>query len=126
MIARFQPDDEELVVGGRSMGGRISPQVVGQSTLAHALALFAYPLNPPYNRALPRDGHLPDIAGPTLCYSGTRDNFASSGDLVTAAAKMTNATAHEFDGANHGFGALKSSSRSRDDVWKEAVDVMLG
>ena len=108
------------------MGGRISSQAVAQSTLAHALALSAYPLNPPYNRALPRDGHLPDIAGPTLCYSDTRDNLASSGDLVTAAAKMTNATVHEFDGSNHGFGVLKSSSRSREDVWKEAVDVMLG
>ena len=107
------------------MGGRISSQVVAQSTLVHALVLFAYPLNPPYNRALSRDGHLPDIAGPTLCYSGTRDNFAST-DLVTVAAKMTNATVHELDGANHGFGVLKSSSRSRDDVWKEGVDLTLG
>ena len=126
MIARFQSDDEKLVVDGSPMGGRISSQVVAQSTLVHALALFAYPLNPPYIRALSRDGHLPDIAGPTLCYSGTRDNFASSADLVTVAAKMTNATVHEFDGADHGFGVLKSSSRSRDDVWKEAVDGMLG
>ena len=125
MIARFQLYDEKLVVGGRSMGGRISSQVVAQSTLAHALALFAYPLNPPYNRALSRDGHLPDIAGPTLCYSATRDNFAST-DLVTVAAKMTNATVHELDGANHGVGVWKSSNRSRYDVWKEAVDVMPG
>ena len=126
VIARFQPYDEKLAVGGRSMGGQISSQVVAQSIFAHALALFAYPLKPPYNRALPRYGHLPDIAGPTLCYSGTRDSFASSSDLVTAAAKITYSTAHEYHGANHGFGALKSSSLSRYDVWKEAVDVMLG
>ena len=90
------------------------------------MELTGVQLNPPYNRALSHDGHLPDIAGPTLFYSGTRDNFASFADLVTVAAKMTNATVHEFDGANHGFGVLKSSSRSREDVWKEAVDVMLG
>jgi len=48
------------------------------------------------------------------------------GGEFTLAAKMTNAMVHEFDGANHGFGVLKSSSRSREDVWKEAVDVMLG
>ena len=126
MIARFQPNDEKLVVGGRSMRGRISSQVVAQGTPVHALALFAYPLNPPYNRALSRDGHLPDIAVPILFCSGTRDNFASPGDFVAAVAKMTNATVHELDGANHGFGVLKSSSRSRYDVWKEAVNVMPG
>lgn len=126
VIDRIQSDAEKLVVGGRSMGGRISSQVVAQGTPVHALALFAYPLNPPYNRALSRDGHLPDIDVPTLFCSGTRDNFASPDDLIAAAAKMTNATVHELDGADHGFSVLKSSSRSRYDVWKEAVDVMLG
>ena len=90
------------------------------------MELTGVQLNPPYNRALSHDGHLPDIAGPTLFYSGTRDNFASFADLVTVAAKMTNATVHELDGANHGFGVLKSSGRSRYDVWKEAVNVMPG
>ena len=88
MIARFQPNDEKLVVGGRSMRGRISSQVVAQCTPVHALALFADPLNPPYNRALSRDGHLPDIAVPILFCSGTRDNFASPGDLVAGRSEI--------------------------------------
>ena len=36
-----------LVVGGRSMGGRIASMVVAEDGTADALALFAYPLHPP-------------------------------------------------------------------------------
>ena len=126
VIDRFERDSDRLVVGGRSMGGRIASQVVAQGTQVNALALFAYPLNPPYNPAVSRDGHLPDVDVPTLFCSGTRDNFASPDDLIAAAANMKNATVHKLDGADHNFAVLKSSSRSREDVWKEAVDVMLG
>ena len=108
------------------MGGRIASQVVAQGTRVNSLVLFAYPLNPPYNSAVSRDGHLPDIDIPTLFCSGTRDNFASPDDLIAAAGKMKNATFQELTGADHGFNVLKSSGRSRDDVWKEAVDTMLG
>lgn len=125
IISRVQLDADKVVVGGRSMGGRIASQVVAQGAQVDALALFAYPLNPPYNPAVSRDGHLPDIGIPTLFCSGTRDNFASPDDLISVAAKMKNATVHELAGADHGFGVLKSSSRTREDVWKEAVDVML-
>ena len=126
VIDGIQLDPENLIVGGRSMGGRIASQVVAQGTQVAALALFAYPLNPPYNPAVSRDGHLPDINVPTLFCSGTRDNFASPVNLTAVAAKMKNATVHELDGADHGFAVLKSSSRTREDVWTEAVDVMLG
>ena len=126
VINKIRIDPDNLVVGGRSFGGRIASQVVAQGTQVNALALFAYPLNPPYNPAISRDGHLPDIDAPTLFCSGTRDNFASPENLIAVAAKMKTATVHELDGADHGFAVLKSSSRTREDVWKEAVDVMLG
>ena len=116
---------DKLVVGGRSMGGRIASQVVAKGTQVAALALFAYPLNPPYNPAISRDGHLSDIVIPTLFCSGTRDNFATPDDLSGVAARMQNATVHELDGADHSFAVLKSSSRTRENVWEEAVDVML-
>lgn len=126
VIDRVQVGPDRLVVGGRSMGGRIASQVVARGTQVAALVLFAYPLNPPYNRSVSRDGHLPDIAVPTLFCSGTRDNFASPDDLIAVAAKMKDARFHELDGADHSFAVLKSSSRTREDVWEEAVDVMLG
>lgn len=125
VIDTFRADSGKLVVGGRSMGGRIASQSAAQGTEVDAIALFAYPLNPPSNRAVFRDAHLPDITVPALFCSGTRDNFATPDDLTAVASKMPNASFHELDGADHGFAVLKRSGRVREDVWKEAADVFL-
>ncbi len=125
VISGIPPNSGKLVVGGRSMGGRIASQVVAQGTKVDALALLAYPLNPPWNSAVSRDGHLPDIGVPTLFCSGTRDNFATPDDLTAVAGRMPNAAFHELDGADHGFSVLKRSNRTREDVWKEVADVLL-
>ena len=125
VINSIQPGYGKLIVGGRSMGGRIASQVVAQGTKVDGLALFAYPLNPPSNRAVSRDSHLPDISIPTLFCSGTRDNFATPADLTALCRKMPNAAFHELDGADHGFAVLKRSNRTREDIWKEVADVML-
>lgn len=96
-------DDDRLVVGGRSMGGRIASQVVAQGVEVDALALFAYPLHPPGRPGKRRDAHLPSILVPTMFYSGTRDAFASPEELAEAAALVPNARVHLLDGADHGF-----------------------
>lgn len=114
-----------LVAGGRSMGGRVASQVVAGGTDVAGLALFAYPLNPPQNPAIRRDEHLPLIGVPTFFCSGTRDTFATPDDLRLAASKVPGAAVHLLDGADHGFGVLKSSRRTREDVRDEAVDALL-
>ena len=115
-----------LVVGGRSMGGRIASQVVAQGTPVDALALFAYPLHPVSKPEQRRDAHLPQIAVPTFFCSGTSDAFAKPDELREAAALVSDATVHLLDGADHGFSVRKAGGRTKDDVWKEAVDAMWG
>ena len=105
------------------MGGRIASQVVAQGIQVDALALFAYPLNPPSNRSAIRDEHLKDIIVPTIFCSGSRDNFATPKELTGVSNNMTDAKFHELDGADHGFSVLKRSGRTREDVWKEALDI---
>ncbi|MEX1255871.1 MAG: alpha/beta family hydrolase [Dehalococcoidia bacterium] len=114
-----------LVVGGRSMGGRIASQAVAQGVEVDALALFAYPLHPPGKPEQLRDKHLPSITVPALFCSGTRDAFASPDELRAAAAKVPRSTVHLLEGADHGFAVPKASGRTRDDVWSEAVDELL-
>ena len=114
-----------LVVGGRSMGGRIASQVVAQGVEVDALALFAYPLHPPGKPDQLRDKHLPSIGVPALFCSGTRDAFASPDELRAAAAKVPRSTVHPLESADHGFAVPKASGRTRDDVWSEAVDALL-
>jgi hypothetical protein len=114
-----------VVVGGRSMGGRIASQVVAQGAGVAGLVLFAYPLHPPGQPNQRRDQHLSAIAVPTLFCSGTRDSFGSPEELREATSLVPGSWLKLLEGADHGFSTLKSSGRSREDVWAEAVDSLL-
>ncbi len=77
-----------LVIGGRSMGGRMCSMAVADETdplAVGGLVLIAYPLRPPRKTgAEPRTAHLPRVNVPVLCVSGTRDEFGSPDDLREA------------------------------------------
>ena len=90
-----------------------------------AVALFAYPLHPPGKPERQRVEHLPSLRVPVLFCSGTNDAFASPEELLAAAKMVRSATVHMLEGADHGFAVRKSSGRSREDVWAEAVEAMV-
>lgn len=116
-----------VIVAGRSMGGRIGSHIVAEdATAADALALFAYPLHPPGKPDQRRDSHLGAIGVPVFFCSGTNDAFASAEELRTAARLVPNAAVHLLEGADHGFAVRKSSGRTREDAWREAVEAMWG
>ena len=125
VIQAARISDVNMVVAGRSMGGRIASQVVAQGAIAEALALFAYPLHPPGNPDRLRDGHLDKITVPTLFCSGTRDPFASPEELATAAAIVGGSRMHLLEDADHSFAPPKSSGRVQQNVWDEAIDAFL-
>lgn len=78
-----------LVIGGRSMGGRMcsmavagAPDVDDEAPLPVAgLVLVSYPLSPPGKPEKVRAEHLPRIGVPTLVIQGTRDNFGTTDDV---------------------------------------------
>lgn len=75
---------ERIVIGGRSMGGRMCSMAVADTDdpLAVAgLVLVSYPLHPPKKPDNLRTAHLPDVHVPTLCVSGTRDDFGTPEEL---------------------------------------------
>ena len=125
VVETVGPVSGKLVIGGRSMGGRIASQVVAKGTKVDALALFAYPLHPPGREYQVRDKHLPQIIGPTLFCSGTRDAFATPDELRAASSKVPGSRLHLLEAADHGFATLKSSGRTREDVWREATSVLI-
>ena len=122
-VARHR--DGKLVVGGRSMGGRIASQVVANQTAVDALALFAYPLHPPGRPEQRRDAHLASIQVPTLFCSGTNDAFATPEELREAATKVPSSLVHILDGADHSFRAPKRVRPSQEQIWREAVDALI-
>ncbi len=95
-----------LVIGGRSMGGRMCSMAVADENdplQVAGVVLIAYPLKPPRKAdAVPRTAHLPRITCPVLCVSGTRDEFGSPDDLREAFSVVTAPVDFVFlDGKRH-------------------------
>ena len=101
---------ERLVLGGRSMGGRICSMVVADGLPSAGLVLLGYPLHPPGNPEKLRIEHLPKITVPCLFVSGTRDAFGTPDELQRHAKKIKGkVTWHWIDTGDHGFKPLKAS-----------------
>ena len=104
---------DRLVLGGRSMGGRICSLVVAdpaEPLPALALTLLGYPLHPPGKPDQLRVEHFPRIVVPTLFVSGTRDAFGSPEELRSHAHQVKGTvTWHWVDTGDHSFKPLKAS-----------------
>lgn len=80
-----------LVIGGRSMGGRMCSMAIADdddSLDVAGLILVSYPLHPPKKPDALRVEHLPRITVPTLCVSGTKDDFGTPEELIDAFASV--------------------------------------
>ncbi|CAB4655343.1 unannotated protein [freshwater metagenome] len=76
-----------LVIGGRSMGGRMCSMAVADTDDpldVVGVVLISYPLHPPKKPENLRVEHLPKVTTPVLCISGTKDNFGTPEELNDA------------------------------------------
>lgn len=100
-----------IVIGGKSMGGRIASQVAaaGAKDIA-GLVFLGYPLHPPGRLDKMRDAHLKDINAPTLFIQGTRDPFGTPDELrVVIKRDKLKATIYVIEGGDHSFKVPKSA-----------------
>lgn len=115
-----------LVLGGRSMGGRIASQVVAAGVHAAGLIFLAYPLHPPGRPERLRDAHLSRIAAPMLFVQGTRDAFAREDLLLrTIESLRPRAELVRIEEADHSFAVLKRSGRTPAQVVGEVSAAVL-
>lgn len=111
-----------LVLGGRSMGGRIFSQVVAAGLPAAGLALVSYPLHPPGRPERLRTSHFPELAVPCLFASGTRDAFASPSELESATAAIPGPVTHVWlEGGDHGLARYSSAAAGAIVHWLTAT-----
>jgi len=104
-----------LVLGGRSMGGRVCSVAVAEGLPALGLVLISYPLHPPGRPDKLRTEHLPQVGVPCLFVSGTRDAFGNPAELEAATALVAGPVTHVWvDGGDHGL-------RGRDQLVAAAV-----
>ncbi|MDQ1521776.1 MAG: uncharacterized protein QOI55_2849 [Actinomycetota bacterium] len=129
LARRARVDAERVVLGGRSMGGRMCSQVVGdeqEPVAALGLALLGYPLHPPGRPAQLRVEHFVRLRVPVLFVSGTRDSFGTPDELRHEAKRIAGPVQfHWVETADHGFKPLKSSGRSARNVLDEVASVVV-
>ena len=88
-LQRGLPKDAPVVVGGRSMGGRICSMAVADGLGAAGLICMSYPLHPPGKPEKLRVAHFPDLRIPSMFISGRKDIFATPAELQTHLATLS-------------------------------------
>jgi predicted alpha/beta-hydrolase family hydrolase len=107
-LAGFSRRRGPVVMGGRSMGGRMTTMVAadvdeaGPVARLAGLVLICYPLHPPGKPDNLRVEHLPDIDVPCLFISGTRDPFGAPDELERWTATIPAPVEHHWiEGGRH-------------------------
>lgn len=102
MADRLNVGTDRLVLGGRSMGGRMCSMAAAEGLAVAGLVLIAYPLHPPRRPDKLRVAHLPAVTVPCLFVHGTRDPFGSPEELTLHTAAIAGPVTHIWiDGGRH-------------------------
>lgn len=100
--ARSEAGARKLVIGGRSMGGRVASMLAAEGFACDGLLLLAYPLHPAGKPERLRDQHLARIKVPVLCINGTRDLLCQQ-DRMGRAIDGLGWQMHWLEGKDHSF-----------------------
>ena len=98
-----------IVIGGKSMGGRMASMVADDEGVL-GLVCLGYPFHPPGRPATPaRLNHLATLTTPTLIVQGARDEFGTA-EEVPGYALSKAVTVHWLADGNHSFKPRKKIS----------------
>jgi predicted alpha/beta-hydrolase family hydrolase len=113
-----------LVIGGKSMGGRIASQVAAVSPEGiDGLVFLGYPLHPPGRPDKLRDEHLPEIKAPMLFVQGARDAFGNQKEISELIKRLRlPATLYPIEGGDHSFKVPKSAGTPQQTVYEMVMD----
>ncbi len=113
---------ERLVIGGKSMGGRIASMVADETGVAGLICL-GYPFHPPGAPSKLRTAHLEKLTTPALILQGTRDSFGLPEEVAKYKLSATIRIGWIEDG-DHSFKPRASSGRTLDQNMSEAIAQM--
>ncbi len=120
VIAKLGP--ERLVIGGKSMGGRVA-SVVADEAGVRGLVCLGYPFHPPGRPDKLRIAHLEHLETPALILQGTRDRFGTRDD-VEGYALSSRIRLHWLEDGDHSFKPRVRSGRTHEQNLDEAVDAI--
>lgn len=102
--ARASASGGAVLVGGKSLGGRIASMCVADGMAAAGIVFLGYPLHPPGKPERIRDEHLYRIQAPMLFLQGTADPFARQDLLRDVVDRLGDrGELHAVEGGDHSF-----------------------
>jgi uncharacterized protein len=111
VLAANQP--KRLIIGGKSMGGRVASYIAGDIPEVRGLVFLGYPLHPPGKQDQLRDAHLYKLSCPMLFISGTKDPFAERALLENVVRQIgAHATLRWIEGGDHSLRTSKKDEQS--------------
>lgn len=114
---------ERLVIGGKSMGGRIASLIADQQAIT-GLVVYGYPFHRPGKPENLRTEHLAMLRTPTLICQGERDPFGSreevAGYTLSPAIRL-----YWLPDGEHSFKPRKASGHSEVGNLQQAVQATL-
>ena len=113
---------DTLVIGGKSMGGRMATLIADQANVRGVLAL-GYPFYGAGRADKPRIDHLTELRTPTLVCQGTRDPMGSK-EIVTPLTLSPAIEYHWAEDGDHSLKPRKKSGRTDEQNWSEALDAI--
>lgn len=111
-----------LVIGGKSMGGRMASLIADECAVT-GLVCLGYPFHPPGRLDKPRTEHLRDLATPTLILQGERDTLGNRQDVAGYALSPA-ITVHWLGDGDHDLKPRKKSGRTHQENLAEVIAAM--
>jgi hypothetical protein len=122
------PAGAPLIIGGKSMGGRVASLVADELYAAGrivGLACLGYPFHPPKKPEQLRTAHLVKLACPALIVQGERDPFGGRADVEGYGLSPTIRLHWASDG-DHDLGPRGASGFTRKGNLAAAADAIAG
>ena len=113
---------ERVVIGGKSLGGRIA-SLVADEVRARGLVCLGYPFHPPGRPERTRTAHLAGLGTRALVVQGTRDPFGSPEDVGGYALSPGIRVVWIEDG-DHDLRPRARSGRSAEQNLREGLDAV--
>jgi predicted alpha/beta-hydrolase family hydrolase len=123
-----------LIIGGKSMGGRIASQIAAGDPAASpgiaevaGLVFLGYPLHPPGKPEQLRSRHLPAIRAPMLFVQGAHDAFGTPEELRPILYKLkAPADLLVVEEGDHSYKVPKAAGRTQAQVFDFVLDGIEG
>lgn len=119
--AEWKVKPTQIVVGGRSMGGRAASMAIAEGMSTAGLLLLSYPLHPPKKPEKLRVEHFGNVRCPVLLIQGKRDPFGTPEEFARHLPELPGPVTEYWIDANHDPKSFDVEIVDQTKVWLEAL-----